>query len=144
MHMHDPVRAKNVAATPEEEVRQVLVHWLHQEKGVPLHLMETECSLSKFHKAASGRVDLIVHGFRTGSQANRPWLLVECKRSGESDWQRLQVQVNRYLQFLKPEYLLLQIGDLRHLYQLSLKPDGQCVATICEDLPPFPGANHEP
>ena len=135
--MLDPVRAKDVAATPEEGVRQELVQWLHAEKQVPLHLMETECALSKFHRAATGRVDILVHGFRTGSKADRPWLLAECKRPGESDWQRLQVQVNRYLQWLKPQFLLLQIGNLRYIYQIHLLADGRVNAAICDDLPLF-------
>lgn len=136
--MLDPVRAKMVAATPEEEVRQALVSWLHAEKGVPYHLMETECALGHFRKGVSGRVDLLVHGFRSGQNAVRPWLLAECKRSGETDWQRLQVQVNRYIQWLCPEYLLLQIGDLRHLYRMEAAEGTALRAIPCDDLPSFP------
>jgi len=129
---HDPVRKKDVAATPEEDVRQQLVEWLRNEKKVPLHLMETEFALAKVRKGAQGRVDLLVHAFRQGRGVAKPWLLAECKRVGECDWKLLEVQVNRYLQILSPEFLLLQIGDDRRVLHLN---DG--TSTLIHDLPLF-------
>ena len=134
---HDPVRKKSVAATPEEEVRQQLVQWLHTEKRVPLHLMETEFALAKVRARAQGRVDLVVHAFRQGRGVAQPWLLAECKRVGECDWKLLEVQVNRYLQILAPEYLLLQIGNERRILHLRSNSSLQTTVEVVSDLPFF-------
>lgn len=108
---YDPSRQKNVAATPEEQVRQTLVHWLTSECAVPMHLLETEFSLSRVRPGAKGRVDVLVHDFRSGANMLSPWLLAECKRPGEYDWSALEVQVARYLKVLSPRYVLVGIGD---------------------------------
>ncbi|HSQ42905.1 MAG TPA: type I restriction enzyme HsdR N-terminal domain-containing protein [Fibrobacteraceae bacterium] len=131
----DPIRRKEVAATPEEKVRQDLVRWLIEEKAVPQHLIEVECALGKIHPGAPGRVDVLVHGFRQGKSIHHPWLLVECKRPGETDWARLEVQVNRYLRYLTPNYLLLQIGEERHILRLEPTRDGKINTTAINDLP---------
>jgi len=107
---YDPVRKKQIAATPEESVRQALIHWLHKECGVPLHLMETEFALARLQKGNRGRVDVLVHGFRDGMDVRTPWLLAECKRVGENDWAALEAQLNKYLQILRPRHILLGIG----------------------------------
>jgi hypothetical protein len=133
----DPIRQKMVAATPEEGVRQALVEWLIREKGVPRHLMETECGLNRIKPGAKGRVDLLVHGFRQGRKVNRPWLLAECKRPGETDWALLEVQVNRYLKIVQPEYLLLAIGaDVRIFQMQTGTPQSPSIQPIL-DLPSF-------
>lgn len=106
----DPSRQKDVALTPEEQVRQAAVQWLVSACGVPLHLLETEFSLSRIQKGNSDRVDLLVHGFRNGATVAQPWLLAECKREGESDWASLQIQVNKYLRVLRPQHILLCVG----------------------------------
>ena len=136
----DPIRRKLVEATPEEAVRQELVAWLHERCGVPLHLMETECSLSNFQAQVPGRVDVLVHGVRQGN-ARRPWLLAECKRPGESDWMRLEVQVNRYLRVLQPNFLLLQIGAERRIYQMNWNLQNKAQPTAISDLPHFPSGD---
>ena len=38
----DPVRRKWVAQTPEEEVRQAVIKYLHDKKEYPLELMQVE------------------------------------------------------------------------------------------------------
>ena len=38
----DPLRKKDVARTPEEEVRQKTILWLHQAKGYSLNLMMSD------------------------------------------------------------------------------------------------------
>lgn len=47
----DPLRKKNVTATPEEQVRQWFIMQLHTEFGIPMHMMMSEA------------------GFRFGGQA---------------------------------------------------------------------------
>lgn len=132
--IHDPVRKKSLVNTPEEEVRQNLIHWLIEEKAVPPSLIQVEVSLSQWKKGLSGRVDLVVHDSSTLMGASRPWLLVECKRPGETDWSRLEVQVNRYLRVILPRYLVLQIGDLRKVIAMGEAGESP---RLLDDLPPF-------
>jgi len=118
--INDPVRKKSLVNTPEEAVRQSLIQWLIVEKGVPPHLIQVEASLSQWKKGLTGRVDLVVHNAQNMmSGVSRPWLLVECKRPGEADWSRLEVQVNRYLRVVQPRFLVLQMGDLRQVIDLG-------------------------
>lgn len=132
----DPIRKKEIADTPEEEIRQALVRWLLDTCLVPRHLMETEFSLSNLQKGSRDRIDVLVHGFRNGGGVATPWLLAECKRVGETDWKALEVQVNKYLRLLRPRHILLGIGAEWRV--LSLGADGASYAPA-RSLPVFPG-----
>jgi hypothetical protein len=68
----DPVRKKYVVLTPEEWVRQQLVHLLVDGQQVPLALIGVEVVVP-FH-GRSLRADIVVYG-RDGN----PVLLAECK-----------------------------------------------------------------
>lgn len=107
----DPSRKKFVANTPEEAVRQTVVEWIKSELSVPGHLVETEFALRNIDKKNTGRVDILVHDFRSGSDVRHPWLLVECKRPGVESPEALQTQVNRYLKVLTPRFIMLSLGD---------------------------------
>jgi type I restriction and modification enzyme subunit R-like protein len=72
LRIFDPARKKYVVLTPEEWVRQHLIHYLNKDKGYPLGLMMVEKEF-KYNKL-SKRADIIVCD-RTGA----PLLMVECK-----------------------------------------------------------------
>lgn len=134
--LYDPIRQKNLVATPEEDVRQHLVHWLLNTCKVPAQMMETEFALSQLQKGNRDRVDLLVHSFRTGGDVRSPWLLAECKRVGEVNWSDLEVQLNKYLRILRPRHVLLGIGyDWRILSQVATGSGYTSVAA----LPEYPG-----
>ncbi|NLB63182.1 MAG: type I restriction enzyme HsdR N-terminal domain-containing protein [Fibrobacter sp.] len=136
MSIYDPVRQKFVEATPEEHVRQKLILWLHEDKKVPLHLMEVESSLSNYRKNAPGRVDVLVHGTRQGRGVAQPWILAECKTRDNSSWEELQVQISRYLKHLQPEFLILDLDTQRKLYQVS-KQGRELLLKAIKDIPEF-------
>ena len=69
----DPLRRKNVALTPEEDVRQWFIMQLNRLMKVPLHMMMSEVALSIGGKRL--RADIVVYG-RDAS----PAAVVECKR----------------------------------------------------------------
>ena len=74
--IYDPLRRKEVALTPEEEVRQwFITDVLHRGMGVPLHMMRSEVALDG-PGGKSLRADIVVYG--RGELA--PRLIVECKR----------------------------------------------------------------
>jgi hypothetical protein len=115
----DPIRKKEVPATPEEHVRQATVRYLLDVVKVPEHLIAVEFPLASVDAKTADRVDVVVHNFRAGASLNRPWLLVECKAPGEYTWPVLQQQLNKYLQILTPNYVMLALGDAVRYFELD-------------------------
>lgn len=109
--LYDPIRKKDVPATPEEHVRQATIRYLLDQVKVPEHLIAVEFSLNVVDPKTDDRVDIMVHNFRDGATIDKPWLLVECKAPGEYNWPALQQQLNKYLQILTPNYVMLSLGD---------------------------------
>src|SRR6218665_3767307 len=70
--VYDVLRKKWMVLTPEEFVRQMLIHYLHKHKNYPLGMMaiEKQISLGNLIK----RYDLVVY-----NRAHEPWMLIECK-----------------------------------------------------------------
>ena len=117
--LYDPIRKKDVPATPEERVRQATVRFLLNEVKVPAHLITVEFGLSSVDPKTDDRVDIVVHDFRNGNDQAKPWLLVECKAPGEYTWEALQVQLNKYLKILTPKYVMLSLGDGVRYFELD-------------------------
>lgn len=69
----DPLRHKEVAATPEEIVRQWFITVLRDEMGVPQHMMMSEAKLNLGRKV--WRADILVY-----NRQAEPLVIVECKR----------------------------------------------------------------
>ena len=119
--LFDPIRKKDVPATPEEQVRQATIQFLLNEVKVPAHLIAVEFALSTIEPKTDDRVDIMVHNFRDGAALDKPWLLVECKAPGEYTWEALQVQLNKYLRILTPKYVMLALGDTVRYFKLDGK-----------------------
>ena len=117
--LFDPIRKKDVPATPEEHVRQATIRYLLDVVKVPAHLISVEFGLCAIDPKTDDRVDILVHNFRDGASLDKPWLLVECKAPGEYTWEALQVQLNRYLKILKPNYVMLALGDAVRYFSLD-------------------------
>jgi hypothetical protein len=117
--LYDPIRKKDVPATPEEHVRQATIQFLLNEVKVPAHLIAVEFGLCAIDPKTDDRVDILVHNFREGAALDKPWLLVECKAPGEYTWEALQVQLNKYLRILTPKYVMLALGDSVRFFQLE-------------------------
>lgn len=69
----DPVRKKWFVLTPEEHVRQLLLHHLIQVQQYPISLISVEKKLMVEHR--NKRFDIVVYDRYT----HLPWMLVECK-----------------------------------------------------------------
>lgn len=117
--LYEPIRKKEVPATPEEYVRQATIRYLLDQVNVPAHLIAVEFPLNFVDPKTADRVDIIVHNFRAGATMDKPWLLVECKAPGEYTWEALQVQLNRYLKVLTPQYVMLALGDAVRFFRLD-------------------------
>ena len=108
----DPLRRKEVAATPEERVRQWFIIQLRDTFGVPEHMMNSEVGF-KFG-AKPWRADILVY-----DRAGKPLAVVECKRPDVALDARVIEQAMRYNSVLGVRYLFLTNGKMTYLYTLK-------------------------
>ena len=108
----DPLRKKEVAATPEERVRQWFIVQLRDAFGVPEHMMNSEVGF-KFG-AKSWRADILVY-----DRAGKPLAVVECKRPDVALDAHVIEQAMRYNSVLGVRYLFVTNGKLTYLYGLK-------------------------
>ena len=108
----DPLRRKEVAATPEERVRQWFIVQLRDAFGVPEHMMNSEVGF-KFG-AKSWRADILVY-----DRAGQPLAVVECKRPDVALDAHVIEQAMRYNSVLGVRYLFVTNGKMTYLYGLK-------------------------
>ena len=108
----DPLRRKEVAATPEERVRQWFIIQLRDAFGVPEHMMNSEVGF-KFG-AKPWRADIVVY-----DRAGKPLAVVECKRPDVALDAYVVEQAMRYNSVLGVRYLFLTNGKMTYLYALN-------------------------
>jgi len=98
-YVFDPIRKKYFVLTPEEWVRQHVIHFLIHEKGYPASLMAVERTVEGTQK----RFDILV--FTQGAGA--PWVIIECKRASQKLSQATLNQIGRYNMSLNVPYLMV-------------------------------------
>ena len=108
----DPLRRKEVAATPEERVRQWFIIQLRDAFGVPEHMMNSEVGF-KFG-AKSWRADILVY-----DRAGQPLAVVECKRPDVALDAHVIEQAMRYNSVLGVRFLFVTNGKMTYLYGLK-------------------------
>ncbi|MDE7160566.1 MAG: type I restriction enzyme HsdR N-terminal domain-containing protein [Muribaculaceae bacterium] len=106
LKVFDPLRARYVALTPEEFVRQHFTAWLVSDYHFPESLMANEVSLDV--NGLSRRSDTVIFG-RDGS----PLVVVEYKAPTVSITQDTFDQIARYNMVWKAKYLIVSNG-LKH------------------------------
>lgn len=99
----DIVRNRYVALTPEEWVRQNVIHHLHYELGYPLELLQVEGAITL--NGMTRRCDIVVYDCDV-----RPLVIVECKRETVPLTQKVIDQASRYNIVLHVPYLCLTNG----------------------------------
>ena len=99
----DPLRKKDVAHTPEEDVRQWFIVQLQRLMGVPGHMMMSEVGFSLGRKKL--RADIVVYG-RDAS----PVAVVECKRPDVALDRDVLDQAVRYNMVLNVRYIFITNG----------------------------------
>jgi hypothetical protein len=104
----DIVRKKYVSLTPEEWVRQHLIHYLIEEKNYPISLIaiEKKITLNNLTK----RTDILVFNAQ-----GLPHIIVECKAPSIKISQHAFDQIARYNLKLNANYLIISNG-LNHYY----------------------------
>lgn len=109
-YIFDVIRKKNVVLTPEEWVRQQIIHYLVFTKHYPAALfsVEKQINIGKLRK----RYDLVIY------KQDLPWLILECKSETEKlDTSTIQ-QIIAYNTQLQAKYLALSNGIETMIYDV--------------------------
>lgn len=109
----DPVRKKYVALTPEEWVRQQVLHLLVNEQRVPLSRIRVETALT--YNNCHYRADIVVY-----DRAFNPLLLVECKAECVLISQETFHQIARYNMVLKVPFLFVSNGQQHYFCRFDI------------------------
>ena len=97
------VRKKDLVCTPEEWVRQHLIHFLINEKNIPLGLLASEYSLN--YNGLVKRADIVVF-----DRSGQPNMLIECKAPEVLISEKTFYQMAQYNSQLNAEYFMLSNG----------------------------------
>lgn len=122
----DFIRKKYVALTPEEWVRQHVVHYLVEVKGYPPALVAVEREIDLY--GLRRRFDIVVF-----DRKGNPWLVVECKAPSVELTQKVFDQAFRYNITLAAPYVAVTNG-IKH-YCGEVNPRRGFV--FLGDFPPF-------
>ena len=112
IQIFDIVRKKYLLLTPEEWVRQHVVHYLIFHKRYPLGLMQIE-KLIKYNSLKT-RADILV--LDTNSN---PLILVECKAPSVSIDKDAFFQIAKYNSSLKAKYLFVTNGLVHYCCEMD-------------------------
>ncbi|MEG0794959.1 MAG: type I restriction enzyme HsdR N-terminal domain-containing protein [Odoribacter sp.] len=123
----DIIRKKYVVITPEEWVRQHLIHYLVHSKNCPTSLIGVEREINLY--GLRRRFDLVVY-----ARDGQPWLVVECKSPSVPLTQKVFDQVFRYNMTLDASYVAVTNGIQHYCGRISLDRG----FTLIEDFPSFP------
>ena len=115
----DSIRKKYVALTPEEWVRQHLIHYLIMEKGYPATLISVETPLK--YVRVDKRSDVLVND-RNG----QPLMLAECKAPEVAITQKVFEQIAVYNLTIQAPCLMVTNG-MQHY----------CMRAVSDNSPPY-------
>jgi hypothetical protein len=99
----DGIRKKFVLLTPEEWVRQHLVHYLVGHLNYPKGLIKVETGLT--YNTLQKRSDIVVL-----DRDGKNWMVIECKSPSQKITADTALQVAVYNSGLKAQYILISNG----------------------------------
>ncbi|MGC6434007.1 MAG: type I restriction enzyme HsdR N-terminal domain-containing protein [Crocinitomicaceae bacterium] len=121
------IRNKKLVLTPEEWVRQHIIHFLINQKNVPKSLIASE-ALIKVNEL-NRRCDIVVF-----SLTKHPVLVVECKAPEIELSEKVVSQIAQYNSVLQSPYLLISNG----LNHFTIKVDhSENNIKLLNELPTF-------
>lgn len=123
----DICRQKWIIVTPEEWVRQHLLHYLMNSKAYPSSLIELESTIKIADR--SRRFDLVCRNYFL-----KPVLLAECKAPGVAITQDVFQQASMYNIALKVPLLLVTNGLQHYICRVDYEKG---TYEYLQELPPF-------
>ena len=112
IYVHCQIRKKNLVLTPEEWVRQHVIHYLITEIQVPIGLLSSEAGI-RVNKL-DRRCDLLVYNL-----SKQVKILVECKAPEIPINQKVLHQIAQYNATIQANYLWLTNGLDHHIYHIN-------------------------
>ncbi|WP_341226084.1 type I restriction enzyme HsdR N-terminal domain-containing protein [uncultured Arcticibacterium sp.] len=112
IQIFDIIRKKNIVLTPEEWVRQHLVHLLINQLYFPRSLIRVEGGLS-YHGMAK-RSDIVVF-----DQKAKPYLLIECKAPDVKLDKKTISQASIYNKTLNAPFLAISNGLKTYCFEMG-------------------------
>lgn len=121
------VRKKKLVLTPEEWVRQHVIHFLIAEKNVPLGLIASELNI-QIHQL-NRRCDVVVFG-----KDQQPKLVIECKAPEIELSANTMHQIAHYNLKLSVDYLWITNGIQHGMFKINRTTNS---IEVLEELPTF-------
>ncbi|HMV08992.1 MAG TPA: type I restriction enzyme HsdR N-terminal domain-containing protein [Cyclobacteriaceae bacterium] len=107
----DIIRKKRVVLTPEEWVRQHIIHFFINQLNYPKSLIKIESGLT--YNRLQKRSDVVVH-----NREGKPWLLMECKAPDLQLNQNTILQAAVYNQNIRAKYIAVSNGMKHVCYEV--------------------------
>jgi len=126
-YIFDIIRKKDVVLTPEEWVRQHILHYLIEKKGYPKSIIAVEKQL--IINTLKKRFDILIF-----NQKGQPEIIIECKAPKVKITQKTFDQIARYNLKLNANYLMVSNG-LEH-FNCKLDAVNERYVFL-EDLPEY-------
>lgn len=112
VEIFDVIRKKYVVLTPEEWVRQHMVHFLLKERMYPRGLVKVESGLH--YNRRQKRSDILIY-----DREGHPHLIVECKTFQRPINQAAMTQAAVYNKTLSARYLVITNGIKHYCAEVS-------------------------
>jgi hypothetical protein len=110
-YIYDIIRKKDVVLTPEEWVRQQIIHYLIDKKDYPASLFSVEKQI--MIGTLKKRYDLVIY------KKDTPWLIIECKAETEKLSMDTFQQIMAYKSQLDASYLCITNGKEIQVYDIT-------------------------
>lgn len=121
----DIVRRKWVPMTEEETVRQFLIHFIVEEKKIPVSHLSVERQITV--NGLTRRYDLVIF-----NNLGKPQLVIECKAPHIELSQEVIEQVGRYNKTLHAPFIGVSNGRQHFFFRINFATEA---ITFCEDFP---------
>ncbi|MGR3810579.1 type I restriction enzyme HsdR N-terminal domain-containing protein [Jiulongibacter sp. NS-SX5] len=112
----DILRKKNIVLTPEEWVRQHLVHLLIHHLSFGPGLIKLESGLK--YESLDKRSDILIY-----DRQAKPYFLIECKAPDVAITQKTLAQVSRYNKTLKAPFIAVSNGKSTFCFEVDYQND---------------------
>jgi hypothetical protein len=131
--LFDPIRKRDVLATPEEYVRQAVLQHFLKVLGVPPRLLVVEFDLRNIDAQKRGRLDVVA--FTPGGQGLVAWAIAECKAPHIAVDESTARQLERYIAVIPSSFLMATNGGNTTCLMRNATGGFQRIA----QLPIYPG-----
>jgi len=111
-YIFDIIRKKPIMLTPEEWVRQHMIHYFHNDLGYPKGLLKVESGV--MYNTRLKRSDIVIY-----NSAGKPHILVECKAPSVKIDQSTLEQVAMYNRTLNAPIIILTNGLTHYTFELN-------------------------